>query len=219
MKTFNCLVISIVCCFSTAVKVSASSQNTKTITSSKRSISPSDVYELACQHHRIGEFDKAFKYATVAANSKNAKGQSLLAFMYLYGQGVEKDNTKAKHFYQLAADQGHAPAQLKLGLMYEDEGDEKIQSLNQAYKYFKLSADNGNADAQCIVAIWNAKGKAVSKNYSDALKYAKLAAKKNIPEAYGLLGMIYEHGLGVPADYNLATRYYKLEASYKNQSR
>jgi TPR repeat protein len=216
MRTyFNFGMIMISCLSFT--QANSSSTASKHITPSKSSISPSDSFELAYQHHRIGEFKEAFKYATIAANAKNKKAQALLAYMYLNGEGVEQSDSKAKYFYQLSADQGYAPAQARLGFMHQDDSGGRIPDLIQAFKYFKLSADNGDGDAQSIVALWYLRGKATKQNYAEALKYAKLAAKKNIPEAYGLLGLMYENGMGVSPDNNLATRYYKLEASYKKQ--
>ena len=46
--------------------------------------------------------------------------QCNLGSLYEDGDGVEQDYDKAKHYYELAADQGYADAQCNLGVLYED---------------------------------------------------------------------------------------------------
>lgn len=128
MKTYINLGISIICCLSFTSHANSSSSAAKNIiTKPQTSMSPSDAYELASQHHKIGEFKEAAEYVLIAANAKNAKGQTLLAFMYLQGQGVGQSDSKAKYYYQLASDQGYAPAQARLGFMYQTIAEEEFQ--------------------------------------------------------------------------------------------
>jgi TPR repeat protein len=44
--------------------------------------------------------------------------QNSLGYVYSEGEGVEKDAAQAVHWYQKAAEQGHAEAQHNLGTMY-----------------------------------------------------------------------------------------------------
>ena len=46
----------------------------------------------------------------------------------------------------------------------------------EAVRYYKLSADQGNVDAQFNLAVCYATGSGVDKNETEALKYYQLAA-------------------------------------------
>ena len=50
----------------------------------------------------------------LAAEQGDADAQFNLGDFYEKGHGIEKDYEKAKEYYQLASDQGHAKARAKL---------------------------------------------------------------------------------------------------------
>ena len=62
------------------------------------------------------------------------------------GYGVPKDNQQAVRWFRLAADQGDALAQIKLGSMYE-LGNGVTQDFVQAHKWYNLGAANGEKEA------------------------------------------------------------------------
>ena len=45
--------------------------------------------------------------------------KTILAISIVNGHGVTQDYAKARHFYELAAEQGHAGAQYNLGYLYD----------------------------------------------------------------------------------------------------
>ena len=59
--------------------------------------------------------------------------------MYFLGQGVEKDLSKAREWYLLAAKQGSKEAQNSMGFMYF-EGKGVKKDLIEAYAWFQLAA-------------------------------------------------------------------------------
>jgi hypothetical protein len=63
--------------------------------------------------------------------------------MYAQGLGVPQDYKGAVQWYQLAAEQGDAVAQVDLGLMY-DQGKGVLQDYAQAHKWFNLAGSNGD---------------------------------------------------------------------------
>lgn len=67
-----------------------------------------------------------------------------LAGLYESGSGVKKDFRQALQWYFRAAELGDASAQDKLGLMFEDGHDGLPHDKVQAYKWFSLSAAEGN---------------------------------------------------------------------------
>ena len=73
----------------------------------------------------------------------------LLGQLYAYGKGMdEPDFEKALGYYQKASDAGNAEAQYKIGLIYEEIYEQE----NQAFSWYLVSAQNGFAPAQYVVA-------------------------------------------------------------------
>ena len=67
--------------------------------------------------------------------------------MYEEGEGVPRDYEQAVYWFTKSAEQGFAPAQLRLGLTYE-YGKSVPRSVVQAYVWFSLAAAQGNEDAR-----------------------------------------------------------------------
>ena len=67
---------------------------------------------------------------------------------------MERDYQKAKEYYQLAADQGLAVAQFRLGRLYR-VGKGVKQDLKRARDYFELAANQGYTDAQKALCAMN----------------------------------------------------------------
>ena len=64
--------------------------------------------------------------------------------MYEVESGVVHDYAEAVKWYRLAAEQGHANAQLPLGRMYEI-GEGVLQSNIMAYMWYDIASANGNS--------------------------------------------------------------------------
>ncbi len=60
---------------------------------------------------------EAARLALSAAEAGSVEAMSLYAWLCATGQGVARDHAAAAHWYGLAADAGHAPAKLGLGLI------------------------------------------------------------------------------------------------------
>lgn len=78
------------------------------------------------------------------------------------------------------ADQGDAPAQFYLGLMY-DEGKGVPQDYTQAVWWYRLAAAQGNAAAQNNLGIMYVKGWGVSQDYAQAYGWFTRAAARVRP--------------------------------------
>jgi TPR repeat protein len=52
-------------------------------------------------------FAKALTWLKPSADSGHAESQARMGEAYMFGRGVDKDITKAKEYYQKAANQGH----------------------------------------------------------------------------------------------------------------
>lgn len=83
-------------------------------------------------------YDKAFRYYTIAANAGDLAAFKELGQMYQRGLGVEKNETLAKEFLLYAASERHAPAQYMLGVMYAN-GDGVPRDWIEAYAWLSLA--------------------------------------------------------------------------------
>lgn len=75
---------------------------------------------------------------------------------------------------RLAADQGDALAQFRLGLMYSN-GQGVPQDYKEAVKWYRLAADQGEAKAQLNLGVMYHNGSGVSQDYAQAHKWFNLA--------------------------------------------
>lgn len=113
------------------------------------------------------------------ADQGSSEAQWTVGLCYERGQGVEQSLESAKHYYQLAADQGLPEAQGCLGYLLKEEG------LN--------ATDKSKADNLLKQAIY----------------YLKLSAERGYIYALNTLGNCYEKGIGVEQSLLKAIRYYK----------
>ena len=93
-------------------------------------------------------------------------------------------------------------------------GTEKDDS--QAFKYYKLSADQNHADAQYNLGHCYKNGRGTEKDESQAFKYYKLSADQNYADAQNNLGYCHKNGRGTEKDESQAVKYYKLSADQNN---
>ncbi len=130
------------------------------------------------------------------ADNGDADSQFILATMY--DALVEYRNKKeAFKYYTLAAQNGIAEAQYRLGDIYYYNKDLIFtdKNLELAFKYYKLAADNEYAPAQYKIALIYENGMCkydpqtgktsviIAENRETAFKYYKLAACNGITEA------------------------------------
>ena len=68
-------------------------------------------------------------------------------------------------------------------------------------KWYRLAADQGNADAQNNLGAMYDNGQGVPQNYAEAVKWFRLAADQGHAIAQNNLGLMYAKGQGVPQNY------------------
>jgi hypothetical protein len=117
----------------------------------------------------------------------------------------------------LVEERGKAIHQHILGVMY-DEGLGVSKSFTKAFKWWKLSAEQGCADAQadlgamCLVKKWVFFGD----NKKEAIKWFRLSAEQGHDRGQMGLGISYLDGEGVSKDYKEATKWFRLAAEQGN---
>jgi hypothetical protein len=98
------------------------------------------------------------------------------------------------------------------GVLYDGGRGGLPRDDREAPRYFRLSADQGIAQAQYNLGIYYANGRGVLRDACEAARLVKLAADQGHKGAQYNLGICYANGHGVPRDDHEAARYYKLAA-------
>ena len=88
-----------------------------------------------------------------------------IAKCYYNGRGVERDQKKAKHYYELAAIKGHTEARHGIGVLETWEGN-----MNRALKHFTISARGGNSGSVENIRIQFTNGHITKDDYTKAVK-------------------------------------------------
>ena len=113
------------------------------------------------------------------AEQGQAVAQYNLGLLYANGQGVTKDDAKARQWYEKAAVQGHTEAQVNLGvlLMYARGGQ---QDYKMAVYYLRLAANQGNDLAQRRLGQMYERGEGVQQDYVRAYMWYSLGTANGV---------------------------------------
>lgn len=103
-----------------------------------------------------------------------------------------------------AARGGNAEAQCDAGLQYYAEGD-----YDNAVKWFRKSAQGGNASAIYNLGICYEKGQGVQQDILEAVINYRKAAEASLPEAQYMLAGCYKDGIGMQRNEEKAKTWYK----------
>ena len=102
--------------------------------------------EFGLGGNKIDYNNAAFWYER-AAGKGNTQALYRLAYLYLYGHGVNANSSKGIRYLKDAANKGNTQAQLDLGMAYEN-GAWVAADLNEARKWYAMAAERGNQVAK-----------------------------------------------------------------------
>lgn len=106
------------------------------------------------------------------------------------------DLFESAHWHRLAAEQGHASAQHRLGYCYiEGCGVEKNET--EAFHWTRKAAEQGNVNAEFNLGWCYYNGFGVTKSHRDAFCWYKAAGEQGNTKAQYQIGCFYETGTGV----------------------
>ena len=88
---------------------------------------------------------------------------------------AEQDHAEATQLYRLAAKQGIAGAQSRLGVMYA-EGREVAQDDRESVRWFRLAAEQGDAEAQAGLGLAYGAGRGVLQDFVASHMWMTLSA-------------------------------------------
>ena len=118
--------------------------------------------------------------------------------------------TALQEFLPLA-EQGYAPAQTNLGVMYQN-GRGVSQDYRQAVEWYRKAAEQGYAQAQTNLGFMYEKGRGVAQGDRQALEWYRKAAEQGYARAQTNLGFMYENGRRVAQDDRQAVEWYRKAA-------
>lgn len=148
-----------------------------------------------------------------AAAMGNADAQFVIATRYLNGeQGTPQDDATAAYWYGRAAAQGLAPAQYRLGTLYE-RGKGVARDLKAALSWYERAASLGNVKAMHNAAVLAASKEGQEPDYAKAYKWFSLGAAHGLKDSQFNLAVLLERGLGTQANPAEALFWYSAAAS------
>ncbi len=126
--------------------------------------------------------------------------------------GPQHNDAAAAKWLGLAAQQGNAPAALKLATLYRD-GRGVPADAALAFHWYKVAAHAQNCKAMYDLAVAYAEGWGTAKDYAAAVRWFAQAASLGLTDSQFNLGVMYERGLGVPTNPADAYKWYLIAAA------
>ncbi|ORY37593.1 HCP-like protein [Rhizoclosmatium globosum] len=189
---------------------------------------------------------EAFRLLTLSSSQGNEDAQYQLGMCHLNGIGVQANLIESVKWFRQASDKGHVEARYQMGVCFFNRLDvennvelarkwfqlsrnsESLYYLGlcsciendfaTAAKYFRVSAEKGNALAQYRFGLCYYKGRGVKKDPLDAFKWFHMSATQGNDSAQYWLGMCYYNGHGVQKDLKEAVKWLELSAKQSNES-
>ena len=200
-----------------------------------------ELWEYAESLRDNGDYEQAAKYIKKAARMGEILAQYSLAEYYEKGIGVQQDYAKAAQLYEKVARSRkpgvfygmpktpHCAAAYALGRLHE-EGLLPNSSMEEAVKWYKRSAELGEAEACLKLAEMYLEGRGVPQDYLESLHYTLEAYHCNMSfdgakifnlcknlqgkvegfegTVLSMLADCYEMGWGVEKDESTAKEYH-----------
>jgi TPR repeat protein len=146
------------------------------------------------------------------AEDGDVQAQLTLAKAYHLGEGIEKDEMQAVHWWEKAAEHGDASAQINLGVAYS-RGAGVPKNYVAAARWYTKAADQGNAEGQRGLALQYHLGEGVPKDDTEAIQwYTKAANQGNVQAQSDLAALYHLGGQGVPQDDAAAVKWWQKAA-------
>ncbi len=168
---------------------------------------------LMCDNYNYPETDFRMASAYYEECGDNPYAQLALGFLYYYGQGVEKDEERAKELWQSAIEQGCVEGYLGTACISLND-EEALEDY--------IKASEGTEQLFVSSAMFNAgwmyfEGHGVEQDYAVAMEWYEKAADLGNMYAMNNIGDMYREGYGVEQDYETALEWYEKAADLGNE--
>lgn len=132
------------------------------------------------------------------AAAGDANAQYELGLRYAEGRGgAPRDPKAAFQWFEKAANKGSAPAQYRLGSIYE-KGMGVERDYGRALSWYRRAAEAGNVRAMHNLAVLYAGGGDGKPDYEQAAQWFRKAAEYGVRDSQFNLAILCARGLGVP---------------------
>ncbi|GBB88060.1 hypothetical protein RclHR1_01460010 [Rhizophagus clarus] len=159
-------------------------------------------------------YERAFNLFLNASRQNHILAQYHVGLCYQNGYGIKMDGKSAFEYFEKV--DSHAMGQTDKGYCY-NKGIGVDKDLRRAAYWYNKAANNGNAIAQCNLAIIYRDGKVVDKNYEKAFRLFKQSAEGGYSDGITMLGYCYDNEIGTDIDKQKAFRLYQKAAKLENR--
>jgi localization factor PodJL len=146
-----------------------------------------------------------------AAAGGNAAAAYLLAEQHIDGKDADHNYDEAARLLEQASRQGLAPAQFRLGTLYE-KGLGVKKARQAARKLYAAAADKGKAKAMHNLAVLYAEGIDGKPDYRVAAQWFRKAADRGVADSQYNLAVLCARGIGVTQNLSEAYKWFALAA-------
>ena len=163
-------------------------------------------------------FKEAFLgFVALEEQSHDDKLQYRLGWMLLNGVGTDKDEARAKEYFDQAASVGNPFACYQLAKLILSDEKAPPQDVEKALGYLRKAVEAENPYAAYFLGKLYEKGQHVPQNIAEAIRLYTLSAGQDNDFAAYRLGKLYLGGEGVLKDVESAIRWLTFAADRKNQ--
>ncbi len=163
-------------------------------------------------------FKEAFLgFVALEEQSHDDKLQYRLGWMLLNGVGTDKDEARAKEYFDKAASVGNPFACYQLAKLILSDEKAPPQDVEKALGYLRKAVEAENPYAAYFLGKLYEKGQHVPQNIAEAIRLYTLSAGQDNDFAAYRLGKLYLGGEGVLKDVESAIRWLTFAADRKNQ--
>ena len=145
-----------------------------------------------------------------AAAQNHPEALYALGMHHASGRGVPASAAEAARCYRLAAELGHAGAFFNLRALLAD-GKAGLDAVDEA-KVFRVSAEQGNPDAQYQFGLMYVEGRGVKRNLEEGTRWIRLAAEQDHVDAQFRLAEAIVAGQGESRNEAEAAKWYRKAA-------
>lgn len=176
---------------------------------------------IGCEKNQQ-DSDRRFKeaflgFVSLEEQSHDDKLQYRLGWMLLNGVGTDKDEAKAKEYFDKAASVGNPFACYQLAKLILSDEKAPPQDVEKAFGYLRKAVEAENPYAAYFLGKLYEKGQHVPQNIAEAIRLYTLSAGQDNDFAAYRLGKLYLGGEGVLKDVESAIRWLTFAADRKNQ--
>ncbi|GBC20375.2 kinase-like domain-containing protein [Rhizophagus irregularis DAOM 181602=DAOM 197198] len=161
------------------------------------------------------ELKKGIELYKKAAELENNTAQFDLAYMYLCGKGIEKNNIKAFELANKLTEKKYTAGINMLGYCYEKGIGTEMNEF-KAFEFYQKSSDLGYYTGISNLGRCYENGVGVSINIKKAFNLYQKAASLGNDFAQCNLGTMYKNGIGVKKDMEQAIFWYEKSAEQGN---